>query len=70
MRSYEFITENHKKRPEISLRHLNNLKHELRAHAASHARHHRLVRLMYASPAKEHERIEIEKAHLSWNSRR
>ena len=64
MRAYEIITETDNRRPAISLRHLNGLKHEVRAHAASHARHHRLVRLMYASPAREHERIELEKARL------
>ena len=64
MRAREFITEKQTRNPEISLRHLNHLKHEGRARAASHARRAALKRMMYASPAKEHERIELEKARL------
>jgi hypothetical protein len=64
MRAHEFITEDQKRRPEISLRHLNHLKHINRARAASHARLAALKRRMYASPAREHERIELEKARL------
>lgn len=64
MRAWEFITETESRRPAISLRQLNNLKHEVRARAASHARRDQLVRTMYANPAKEHERIELEKARL------
>ncbi len=64
MRAHEFITENQKRRPEISLRHLNHLKHINRARAASLARQAALKRTMYASPAREHERIELEKARL------
>ena len=64
MRAHEFITENQKRGPEISLRHLNHLKHEGRARAASHARQAALKRMMYANPAREHERIELEKARL------
>ena len=64
MRAHEFITENQKRRPEISLRHLNHLKHINRARAASHARQAALKRIMYANPAWEHERIELEKARL------
>ena len=64
MRAHEFITEDQNRRPEISLRHLNHLKHMNRARAASHARLAALKRTMYASPAREHERIELEKARL------
>ncbi len=64
MRAHEFITEDQKRRPEISLRHLNQLKHINRARAASHARQAALKRVMYASPAREHEQIELEKARL------
>ena len=64
MRAHEFITEDQKRRPEISLRHLNHLKHINRARAASHARQAALKRIMYANPAREHERIELEKARL------
>ncbi len=64
MRAHEFITEDQKRRPEISLRHLNHLKHINRARAASHARQAALKRTMYANPAREHERIELEKARL------
>ncbi len=64
MRAHEFITEDQARRPEISLRHLNHLKHVNRARAASHARKAALVRTMYANPAREHERIELEKARL------
>ncbi len=64
MRAHEFITEDQKRRPEISLRHVNHLKHINRARAASHARQAKLKRIMYASPAREHERIELEKARL------
>ena len=64
MRAHEFITEDQKRRPEISLRHLNHLKHMNRARAASHARLAALKRTMYASPAREHEQIELEKARL------
>ncbi len=64
MRAWEFITEDQMRRPEISLRHLNHLKHINRARAASHARLAALKRIMYASPAREHEQIELEKARL------
>ena len=64
MRAYEITTETENRRPVISLRHLNDLKHEIRAREASHARHNNLVRTMYGSPAKEHELIELEKARL------
>ncbi len=64
MSAYEFITESKKRRPEISLRHLNDLKHINRARAASLARQAALKRIMYASPAREHERIELEKTRL------
>ena len=64
MRAWEIITEDRTRRPEISLRHLNDLKHISRARAASHARRDRLVRTMYTNPAREHERIELEKAQL------
>ncbi len=52
MRAREFMTEAEARRPAISLRHLNQLKHEGRTRAASHARHDRLVRAMYARPVK------------------
>ena len=64
MRAHEFIAEDQKRRLEISPRHLNRLKHMNRARAASHARRAALVKTMYASPGREHERIEIEKARL------
>ena len=64
MRAHEFINEGKTRRPEISLRHLNRLKHINRARAASDARRLALKRRMYASPAKEHEKIELEKARL------
>ena len=64
MRAREFITEKRTRNPEISLRHLNHLKHVGRARAASHARQAALKRMMYANPAIEHERIELEKARL------
>ena len=64
MRAHEFITEDQKRRPEISLRHLNHLKHINRARAASFARQAKLKGIMYANPAREHERIELEKARL------
>ena len=64
MRAWEFITEVQKRRPEITLRHLNHLKHINRARAASHARQAALKRTMYANPAREHERIELEKARF------
>ncbi len=64
MRAWEIIKEDQKRRPEISLRHLNHLKHINRARAASLARQAALKRTMYANPAWEHERIELEKARL------
>ncbi len=64
MRAHEFITEDQKRKPEISLRHLNHLKHINRARAASFARQAKLKGIMYANPAREHERIELEKARL------
>ena len=64
MRAWEIITEDQTGRPEISLRHLNQLKHMSRARAASDARRDRLVRTIYANPAREHERIEFEKAKM------
>ena len=64
MRAHEFITEGKNRRPEISLHHLNHLKHINRARAASHARQAALKRIMYANPGSEHERIELEKARI------
>ena len=64
MRAHEFITEDRKSRPEMSLRHLNHFKYVCQASAASHARQAALKRIMYANPAREHERIELEKARL------
>ena len=64
MRAWEFITETENSRPAISLRQLNNLKHEVRAREASRAQRDRLVRIMYANPTKELERIDLEKARL------
>lgn len=64
MRAHEFIREGKTRRPEISLRHLNRLKHINRARAASNARRLALKRIMYGSPAWEHNQIELEKARL------
>ena len=64
MRAWEFITETENSRPAISLRQLNDLKHELRAREASRARRDRLVKVMYANPAKELEQIDLEKTRL------
>ena len=64
MRAWEFIAETENSRPAISLRQLNDLKHELRAREASRARRDRLVKIMYANPAKEIELIDLEKARL------
>ncbi len=64
MRAWEFIAETKNSRPAISLRQLNDLKHELRRREASRARRDRLVKIMYANPAKEIELIELEKARL------
>ncbi len=64
MRAWEFITETKNRRLPISLRQLNGLKHEVRAREASLARRDRLVKIMYANPAKELERIDLEKARL------
>ena len=50
MRAHEVITEDQKRRPEISLRHLNDLKHINRARAASFARQAALKRTMRAYP--------------------
>ena len=43
MRAHEFITEDQMRSSEISLRHLNHLKHVGWARAASHARRDRLL---------------------------
>ncbi len=64
MRAWEFITEKENRRSAISLRQLNGLKHEVRAREASRARRDQLVKIMYANPAKELERIELEKSRL------
>ena len=64
MRAWEIITEDQTRRPEISLRHLNQLKHINRARAASHARQAALKRTMPANSARERERIELETARL------
>ena len=64
MRAWEIITEGRVRRPEISLRQLNHIKHEDRARAASHARRLPIVRAMYANPEWMQERIELEKAGL------
>ena len=64
MRAWEFITETENSRPAISLRQLHGLKHEVRARDASRTRRDRLVKIMYANPAKELERIDLEKARL------
>ena len=64
MRAYEFISETENSRPAISLRQLNDLKHEVRAREVSLARRDRLLKIMYANPAKELERIDLEKARL------
>lgn len=64
MRAWEFITKTENSRPAISLRQLNDLKHEVRAREASRTRRDQLVRTMYANPGKELERIDLEKAQL------
>ena len=64
IRAHDFITEDQKRRPEISLRHLNHLKQINRARAASRARQATLKKIMYGNPAREHERLELEKARL------
>ena len=64
MRAWEFIIETENNRPTISLRQLNGLKHELHTREASRVQRDRLVKIMYANPAKEHELIELEKARL------
>ncbi len=64
MRAWEFITEGKNRRPEISIRHLDDLGEEWERRAAWHAKRKPLVRAMYANPAREHERIELEKARL------
>ncbi len=64
MRAHEFINKSKTRKPEISLRLLNRLKHINRARAASDARRLALKSIMYASPAWEHNRIELEKARL------
>jgi len=61
MRAWEIITEGRIRRPEISLRQLNDIKQEGRARAASHARRLPIVRAMYANLEWAQERIELEK---------
>ena len=61
MRAYEIIAEA-TRRPIISLRHINALKKLKKARLAKAERHNALVQIMYGSPAKELEKIELEKA--------
>lgn len=61
MRAWEIITEADAKRPKISLRQLNQSKHEDHARVASHARRLPIVRAMYANPERAQERLELEK---------
>ena len=64
MRAFEFMTEQGVRRPIQSLRHLNNLKGMAREREASHAKHLELVRLMYANPEIESQKIDLEKSRL------
>jgi hypothetical protein len=66
MRAWEFLTEQRDRKPPITLRALNQIKHDDKARAASRARQLDLVKVMYGNPAKEHERIDLEKARLEF----
>ena len=70
MRAWEFITESRNRKPTISLHHLDDLGHEWARRAEWHAERQPLVRAMYANPAREHERIELETSQLELRSHR
>ncbi len=61
MRAWEIMTEANR-RPIISLRHINALKRLKKARLAKSDQHAAFVQVMYGSPAKELEQIELEKA--------
>lgn len=63
MRAREFITEL-KRVPTMTLRHINKLKKNQEARHASFARRDALLPVMYGNPARELERIELEKAYI------
>lgn len=63
MRVWEFITEV-RRVPPMTLRHVNKMKNDQRARAASFARRDALLPIMYGKPGKEMERIELEKAYI------
>lgn len=64
MRAHEFISEEKSKFRGITLRQLNKEKHDYTRRKASLERRQRLIPLMYANPAIEIERIDLEKARL------
>lgn len=64
MRAWEFITEAEARRPEMSLYHLDDLGDQWAKREAWHAKRLPIVRAMYANTAREHQRIELEKARL------
>ncbi len=61
MRAWEIISEA-KRRPIISLRHINALKKLKSARLAKVEKRNALVQIMYANPALELEQIQLEKA--------
>lgn len=63
MRAREFIAEL-KRVPTMTLRHINKLKKEEEARQASFSRRDALLPVMYGNPARELERIELEKAYI------
>jgi hypothetical protein len=64
MRAHEFILEQGSRNRGITLRQMNRAKHDYKRRKASLDRRKRLVRVMYTNPAKEHERIDLEKSRL------
>ena len=62
MRVWDFISEA-KRSPIISLRHINKLKKIKLARLEKDADRQTLYSLMYSNPARELERIELEKAY-------
>lgn len=63
MRAREFITEL-KRMPTMTLRHINKMKKDQEARQASFAKRDNLLPIMYGNPARELERIELEKAYV------
>jgi len=63
MRAREFTYEA-KRQPELTLRHLNKLKNETRIRQTEIDQRNALLPIMYGNPAKEIERIELEKAYI------